>query len=59
MKNFDTTLYFITEYEKDDKGIEISVKNKDGVVMIPGKDYIQLQFLKYSYLSPVILYMIL
>lgn len=30
-------------YEKDDKGIETKVLNKDGVEMVAGKDYIQLQ----------------
>lgn len=30
-------------YEKDDKGIEKAVYNKDGVEMIAGEDYIQLQ----------------
>lgn len=30
-------------YEKDDKGIEKAVYNKDGVPMIAGEDYIQLQ----------------
>lgn len=30
-------------YEKDDKGMETKVLNKDGVEMIEGQDYIQLQ----------------
>ena len=30
-------------YEVDEKGIEKAVFNKDGVKMIPGEDYIQLQ----------------
>lgn len=30
-------------YEKDDKGIETAVYNKDGVPMVAGEDYIQLQ----------------